>query len=75
MRINIKWYYNELLGYLIMSITSTLVIDNNKNKSECIFSSRNVFYVETATQRKQNDSIFKSFDFNKNFVGNVYNRP
>ena len=58
-----------------MSITSTLVIDNNKNKSKCIFSSRNVSYVETATKRKQNDSIFKSFDFKETYVGNVYNRP
>ena len=23
------------------------------------------FYVETATKRKQNDSIFKSYDFNE----------
>ena len=55
-----------------MSIISTPVIDNNKNKSKCILSSRNVFYVETATKRKQNDSIFISFDFNETYVGNVY---
>ena len=31
------------------------------------------FYVETATKRKQNDPIFKSYDFNEIYVGNVYN--
>ena len=74
MRILFKWYFNELLGYLIMSFTSIPVIANDKNKSECIFSSIEMFfiqklpqffYVETATKRKQNDSFFKSYDFNE----------
>ena len=49
-----------------MSITSILVIANDKNILESIFSSiEMVFYVEFATKRKQNDSIFKSYDFNE----------
>ena len=32
MRILVKWYFNELLGYLIMSFSSTPVIANDKNK-------------------------------------------
>ena len=32
-------YFNELLGYLLMSITSIPVKANDKNKPECIFSS------------------------------------
>ena len=64
MRILVKWYFNELLGYLLMSFTSISVIDNDKNKPECIFSSIEMFflYIETATKRKQNNSIFKSCD-------------
>ena len=46
-----------------MSFTGIPVIDNDKNKPECIFPSIEMFYVETATKRKQNDSIFKSYDF------------
>ena len=65
MRILVKWYFNELLGYLIMSFSSVPVIVNDKNKPECISSSFQMFFfVETATKRKQNDSIFKSYDFN-----------
>ena len=66
MRILVKWYFNGLLGYLIMSYTSILVIASDKNTPECIFSSTEMyFYVETASKRKQNDSIFKSYDFNE----------
>ena len=45
-----------------------------KTNHNVFFFYWNVFYVETATKRKQNDSIFKSYDFNE-IVGNVYNRP
>ena len=37
-------YFNELLGYLLMSITSIPVIANDKNKPECIFSSIDMFF-------------------------------
>ena len=63
MRILVKWDFNELLGYPIMSFTSTPVIVNDKNKPECIFLILKCFYIETATKRKQNDSIFTSYDF------------
>ena len=73
MKILIKWYFNELLGYLIMSVTSIPVIGNAKIKSECIFSSIEMFfYVETATKKpilSSNHSILT-----KLYVGNVYNR-
>ena len=39
------------------------VIANVKNKPECILSFIEFFFVETATKRKQNDSIFKSNNF------------
>ena len=55
--------FNELLGCLIMPFTSVPVKANDKNKPEFIISEK--FYVETATKRKQNDSIFKSCDFNE----------
>ena len=65
MRILVKWYFNELLGYLLMLITSIPYDKMIKNKLECIFSSIEMFLnVETATKRKQNDFIFKSYDFN-----------
>ena len=65
MRILVKWYFNELLGSLIMSFTSMPVIANNKNKQECIFSLlKGFFNVETAIKRK-NGSIFKSYNFNE----------
>ena len=70
-----KWYFNELLGYLIMSFTSIPVIENDNNKPECIFLLLKCFHVETATKRKPNDSVFKSYDFKKKlYVSNVYNR-
>ena len=47
MRLLVKWYFSELLGYLIMSFTSIPVIDNDTNKPKCIFSSTEMFYVET----------------------------
>ena len=55
MRILVKWYFHELLGYLIMSFTSIPVIANDKNKPECIiFSLLKVFFnVETAIKRKK----------------------
>ena len=66
MRIPVKWYFNELLGYRIMSFMSVPVITNDENKPLCIFSSMEMFYVETTTKRKQNDSIFKLYDFGLN---------
>ena len=66
MRILVKCYLNELLEYLILSFTSIPVIANDKDKPECIFPIvKCFFYVETATKRKQNDSISKSFGFNE----------
>ena len=67
MRILVKWYFNELLGYLIMLFTSIPVIANDKNKPECIFFYIESFFfnVETAFKRKKNDSIFKSYNFNE----------
>ena len=68
MRILVKWYFNELLGYLIMSFTS-IPVTANENKSEGIFSYIEKFYIiilcKTATIRKQNDSILKSYGFNE----------
>ena len=43
MRILVKWYFNELLGYLIMSFTSVPVIANDLNKPKCILSSIEMF--------------------------------
>ena len=67
MRILVKWYFNELLGYLIMAFTSIPVIANYKNKPECIFYFfiERFFNIETAIKRKKNDSIFKSYNFNE----------
>ena len=80
MRILVKWYFNELLGYLIMSFTSIAsipVIANDKNKPECIVFSllKGFFNVETATKRKK--MIFSSNHtiLMKLYVGNIYNRP
>ena len=55
MRILVKWYFNELLGYLIMSFTSIPVIASDKNKPECIIFSllKGFFNVETAIKRKK----------------------
>ena len=55
MRILVKWYFNELLGYLIMSFTSIPVITNDKNKPECIFYFfiEMFFNVETAIKWKK----------------------
>ena len=74
MRIIVKWYFNELLGYLIMSFTSIPVIANDKNKPKCIFSSIESFYVETAIKRKQNNSVFKSYGFNDMLVTYITDR-
>ena len=67
MRILVKWYLNELLGYIIMSFMSILAIANDKNKPECILSSTEMLFfdVETAIKRKQSNSIFKLYDFNE----------
>ena len=65
MKILAKWYFNELLGYL-MSFTSIPVIASDKNKPECIFSSIEMYYyLETAIKRKQNHFIFKLYEFNE----------
>ena len=55
MRILVKWYFNEILGYLIMSFKSIPVIANDKNKSECIFFSslKGFLNVETAIKREK----------------------
>ena len=36
-----SFFFNELLGYLIISFTSIPVIANDKNKPKCIF-----FFIE-----------------------------
>ena len=62
MRILFKWYFNELLGYLIMPFTSIpVIIANIKTSHNVFFSPIEFFYVEIATKRKQKDSIFKSY--------------
>ena len=78
MKILVKWYFNELLGYLIMSFTSLPVIANDKIKQKCIF-----FYffierflnVETAIKRKKTILSSNHTILTKLYVGNVYNRP
>ena len=76
MRILAKWYFNGLLGYLIMPFTSIPVTASDKNTPECIFSSIEMyFHVETAP--KENKRILSSnhMILTKLYVGNVYNRP
>ena len=76
MRILVNWYFNELLGYLIMSFTSIPVIANDKSKPESIFFFIESFFnVETASKRKK--TILSSIHtiLTKLYVGNVYNRP
>ena len=77
MRVRVKWYFNELLGYLIMSFTSIPVIANDKNKPECIFFSvlKGFFNVETASKRKKMILSSNHMILMKLYVGNVYNRP
>ena len=77
MRILVKWYFDELLGYLIMSFTSIPVIANDKNKPECIFFfiERFFFNVETAIKRKKTILSSNHTILTKLYVGNVYNRP
>ena len=77
MRILVKWYFNELLGYLIMLFTSIPVIANDKNKPECIFSilkgffkCRNCFQEKKTILSSNHTILTKLYD-----VGNVYNRP
>ena len=67
MRILVKWYFNELLGYLIMSFTSIPVIANDKNKPGCIiFYLLKVFFnVETAIKRKKR-FYFQIIQFQQN---------
>ena len=73
MRILLKWYFNELLGYLIMSVTSIPVIAYNLNKSE-FFSIEMIIYVETATERNKTILSSNHMILTKLYVGNVYNR-
>ena len=75
MRILVKWYFNELLGYLIMSFMSIPVIANDKNKPECIFFSllKCFFNVETAIKRKKTILSSNHTILTKLYVGNVYN--
>ena len=77
MRILVKWYFNELLGYVIMSFTSIPVIANDKNKPECIFYFfiESFFNVETAIKRKKTILSSNHTILTKLYVGNVYNRP
>ena len=77
MRILVKWYFNELLGYLIMSFKSIPVIANDKNKSEFFFSSLKGFLnVETAIKREKKMILSSNhMILTKLYVGNVYNRP
>ena len=74
MRILVKWYFNELLGYLIMSFKSIPVIANDKNKPECIFFFIERFFnVETAIKRKKTILSSNHTILTKLYVGNVYN--
>ena len=77
MRKLVKWYFNEILGYLIMSFTSIPVIANDKNKPECIsyFFIERCFNVETAIKRKKTILSSNYTILTKLYVGNVYNRP
>ena len=76
MRILVKGYFNELLGYLIMSFKSIPVIANDKNKPECIFFFIERFLnVETAIKRKKTILSSNHTILTKLYVGNVYNRP
>ena len=73
MRKLVKWYFNELLGYLIMSFTSIPVIANDKKKPECIF----FLILKCFYEEKENKTISSSNQLilTKLYVGNVYNRP
>ena len=75
MRILVKWYFNELLGYLIMSFTSIPVIANDKNKPECIiFSLLKVFFKCRNCYQEKKMILFSNHTIlTKLFVGNVYN--
>ena len=74
MRILVKWYFNELLGYLIMSFMSIPGMANDKNKPECIFFFiRRFFNVETAIKRKKTILSSDHTIVTKLYVGNVYN--
>ena len=74
MRKLVKWYFNELLGYLIMSFMSIPVIANDKNKPECIFFFIERFFnVETAIKRKKTILSSNHTILTKLYVGNVYN--
>ena len=66
MRILVKWYFNELLGYLILSFTSIPVIAHDKNKPECILFSllKGFLNVETATTRNKR-FYFQIIHFNE----------
>ena len=78
MRILVKLYFNELLGYLIMSFTSIPVIANDKNRPECIFYFfivERFFNVETAIKRKKTIQSSNHTILTKLYGGNVYNRP
>ena len=77
MKILVKWYFYELLGYLIMSFTSIPVIANDKNKQECTFYFfiERFFNVETAIKRKKTILTSNHTILTKLYVGNVYNRP
>ena len=77
MRILVKWYFNELLGYLIMSFKSIPVIANDKNKPEYFFSLlKGFFNVETAIMSEKKNVLSSNHTIlTKLYVGNVYNRP
>ena len=76
MRILVKWYFNELLGYLFISFTSLPVIANDKSKPERIFFFIEMFFnVETAIKTKKPILSSNHTILTKLYVGNVYNRP
>ena len=73
MRILDNWYLNKLPRYLTMPFASLPATAYDINMSEfMVLLKLKSFYVETATKRKTLDSIFKSYDFTKIFIGNVY---
>ena len=68
MRVLVKWYFNELRGYLIMSFKS-IAVTAYENKSECIFSYIEKFYVIIFMKKllpTENKMILsKSYSFNE----------
>ena len=72
MRILVKWYFNELLGYLIMPFTSIPVTGNEK-QIRMYFLILKSYILLLPTDKKM---ILSSnhMVLTKLYVGNVYNR-